>query len=352
MRSIVAEGWEWCCGVALTAKMRTLRCRRENSTKPRHPNCRVRVYDGSMSQPASQPLPSALRDKAVVVLGAGKVGTAVARLLSEAGLPIAAATTRSTATAELAASRTGAQAGTDNAAEAAKGDIVLVTVNDDSVASVVAEVAAAGGFRLGQLVVHMSGALPLSVLSPAAKVGALIGCAHPLQSFATAEDASCMMRGSTFGITPGPGALEALEALVEVLGGRPVLVGDEDKAVYHAAAVMASNYLVAVEDMAVRLLVTAGFDEASALRALQPLVSGTVDNVSTLGTTSALTGPIVRGDVDTVRAHVEALRGLPDGELRLYCALGCHTLEIARRRGSLDAETIDALRAALGEGIC
>ena len=317
-----------------------------------HADFPARGYHGDMSPPPSRPLPSVLGDKSVVVLGAGKVGTAVAILLHEAGLRIVALTTQSPATAEQVASRVGALAGTDNAAAAAEGDIVLVTVGDDSVGRVVAQVATAGGFRRGQLVVHMSGALPLSVLAPAAESGALIGCVHPLQSFATTEDASHMICGSTFGITPGSGALQALEALVDLLGGHPVLVGDRDKAVYHAAAVMASNYLVAVEDMAVHLLMSAGFDEESALRALQPLVSGTVENVGKLGTTNALTGPIVRGDVETVRAHLDALRGLPDGELQLYRALGRHTLEIACRRATLSAETIVALREALSEGIC
>ncbi|MEI7813311.1 MAG: DUF2520 domain-containing protein [Coriobacteriia bacterium] len=290
-----------------------------------------------------------LADKRVVVLGSGKVGSAVARLLSEAGLRVTEVTTRSLATAENAALRTGAKAGTDNAAAAAKGDIVLVTVNDDSVSIVVAQVAAAGGFRRGQLVVHMSGALPLSVLEPAAKQGALIGCAHPLQSFATFDDASAAMPGSVFGITPGPGSLQALEVLVDLLGGTSVLVDDQNKALYHAAAVIASNYLVAVEDMAVQVLTSAGFDRESALGALQPLISGTVDNIRARGTTGALTGPIVRGDVDTVRSHVAALRQLPGAELHLYRSLGRHTLEIARRRDTLDAETIEALREVLAD---
>ena len=146
------------------------------------------------------------------------------------------------------------------------------------------EVALGGGFRPGQLVIHLSGALPLAVLAPAADAGALVGCMHPLQSFATAEDATRLIRGSTFGVTAGPGALESLEALVGVLGGRPVVVEDAAKTLYHAAAVTASNYLVAVEDLAVQLLVDAGFDEASALTALQPLISGTADNIRALGT--------------------------------------------------------------------
>jgi predicted short-subunit dehydrogenase-like oxidoreductase (DUF2520 family) len=285
----------------------------------------------------------------VVVLGAGKVGSAVAILLAETGLEIAAVTTRSADTAAAAAARTRTTAGTDNTAAAALGDIVLVTTNDDAIARVVAEVASAGGFRAGQLVVHMSGALPLAVLAPAAEAGALIGCAHPLQSFATAEDAVRMVPGSVFGVTAGEGARERIEALVGLLGGESVLVADADKPLYHAAAVMASNYLVAVEDSAVRLLMSAGFDEASAHKALRPLAEGTLGNVGRLGTTAALTGPIVRGDVDTVRGHLEELGALSGDELALYRALGRHTLQIATRRGTLTAEQTAALAEMLAE---
>jgi len=285
------------------------------------------------------------------VLGCGKVGTAAAVLLRDAGFALTAVTTRSAATAREAAARTHAAAGTDNAAAAATGDIVLVTTNDDAIAHVTAQVADAGAFRAGQLVVHMSGALSLSALAPAAAAGAVIGCAHPLQSFATAEDAARKMAGSVFGVTPGPGALEMLQALVGVLGGETVIVADDNKAVYHAAAVMASNYLVAVEDAAVNLLVEAGFDATVAVRSLQPLVTGTAENVRRLGPTDALTGPIVRGDVDTVRGHVEALRNLSGSgdALELYRTLGRHTLEIARRRRTLPAETIAALVDVLAE---
>lgn len=297
-----------------------------------------------------------LLGRRVVVLGAGKVGSAAAVLLREAGYEPVAVTTRSLETAAEAETRTGAAGGIDNTAASMQGDIVLVATNDDAIATVVAEVAAADGFRPGQLVVHLSGALPLSVLAPAARVGARIGCLHPLQAFATAEDAVRTMPGSVFGVTPGPEAAEQVEELVRALGGESVLVADADKALYHAAAVMASNYLVAVEDGAVRLLMQAGFDEQSALRALRPLVAGTVDNVFRHGTTAALTGPIVRGDIDTVRGHIEALSALvADGsrassdELSLYCALGRHALEIARRRGTLTPEQDAALLQLLSQ---
>ena len=279
------------------------------------------------------PLPEVLAGRRVVVLGAGKVGSAVAGLLAEAGMEVAAMTRHDG----------------DNAAAAAQGEIVLVTVNDDAIAGVVARVAAAGGFRAGQLVAHMSGALPLAVLAPAADAGADVGCLHPLQSFATAQDATWLLPGSVFGITPGPGARASIEALVAVLGGEAVVVADADRPLYHAAAVMASNYLVAVEDAAVQLLVRAGFAEDAAQRALRPLMAGTADNVGRLGTTDALTGPIVRGDVETVRGHIEALRRLSGDELQLYRALGLRTLEIAERRGTLAARTAAELRELLSE---
>jgi len=283
----------------------------------------------------------------VVVLGCGKVGSAVAVLLRDAGLRIAAVTTRTAANAQRAQALTGAQASTDNAPAATKGEIVFVTANDDAIEGIAAEVADAGAFREGQLVVHMSGALPLGVLAPAAAAGAAIGCAHPMQSFATAEDAARKMPGSVFGTTAGAGAAERLEALVAVLGGTVARVGDENKTLYHAAAVMASNYLVSVEDSAARLLTGAGFDEATALAALGPLMAGTVDNIAAHGTTVALTGPIVRGDVQTVRGHVAALSELPGDALELYRVLGRHALEIVIRRETLPTEKVEALRAAL-----
>lgn len=309
----------------------------------------------------------------VVVLGAGKVGSAVAMLLREAGFRVVAVTARTTATAEEAAARiraaadtdSGPAAGTDNTAAAAQGDIVVVATNDDAIASVVAEVAVTGGFRPGQLVVHLSGALPLAVLDPARDVGALIGCLHPLQTFASAHDAVRTLPGSVFGVTSGPGAAARVEELVQALGGESVGIADADKALYHAAAVMASNYLVAVEDAAIHLLMRAGFDEPSALKALRPLVIGTTENIFRLGATSALTGPIARGDVATVRGHIEALSepasgclGRPPGddsltahddELSLYRALGRHTLGIARRRGTLTHEQDAALGKLLSD---
>lgn len=293
------------------------------------------------------PLPAVLLGKTVAILGAGKVGCAVGGALRGAGLAVVAVTTRHAHTAAQAAERTGVQAGTDNAAAAAKADIVLLTTNDDAIDGVCCEVAAAGAFGPGQLVAHMSGALPLSILEPAVGAGARIGCAHPLQSFATHEQAARDIPGSVFGVTSGPDAAEELDALVDALGGRAVTVPADKKTLYHVAAVVASNYLVAVEDLARQMLLEVGLDEPSAAVALQPLADVTLGNVAELGTADALTGPIVRGDVDTVRSHLDALAALPEDWLQLYTALGRHTLSIAERRGTLSEEKLSALRRLL-----
>jgi len=144
--------------------------------------------------PAPRPLPVALVGKKVAILGAGKVGTAVATLLREARVNVVATTHHDD----------------DHAAAAAAGDIVLVTTNDDVIATVVTRIANSSGFRPCQLVVHMSGALRLSTLAGAAEAGAMVGCIHPLQSFATADDAVRELPGSVFGVPPGPTASEAL----------------------------------------------------------------------------------------------------------------------------------------------
>jgi len=299
-----------------------------------------------------EPLDPVLSEMKAVVLGAGRVGSAVGILLQRAGVEVVAVTARSATHAQAAASRLGAQALTDNAEAARLGDIIFVTTSDAAIEGVVSEIARAGALRKEALVIHMSGALPLSVLDPATSAGALVGCTHPLVSCADVDEALRAIPGSYFGVTAGSGAEAVLDALVRALGGRRVDVFDEAKALYHAAAVVASNYLVALEDVAVTLLERAGFDREQAAKALQPLLASTVSNIGALGTTAALTGPIARGDAETVLKHRSALDAAfgqdPEGYADLYRTLGMHALRIAERRGTLDPRACARIRSALG----
>ena len=141
-----------------------------------------------------------------------------------------------------------------------------------------------------------------------------------------------------------------LEELITDIGARsiPILSGADRKSLYHAGAVMGCNYLTAMIDASLSLMTQAGIDRNTALAALQPLVLATIENVFAMGPEEALTGPIARGDVDTVRQHLEAMGGLidlPGGAeiMALYSQAGRRTVDMAKRKGKIDDSVANAL---------
>ncbi len=226
-------------------------------------------------------------------------------------------------------------------------DVVLLAVGDDALAGVVAGLARAEGARPGQVVLHLSGALSSEVLAPLERRGAATGSMHPLMTVsADPARAARHLRGATFVLEGGLEAVRAADGLVRALGGTPLMLAPEAKAVYHAGAVFASNYVVTVLAEAERLLVEAGVPAGAAREALLPLARATLDNVAALGPATALTGPVARGDAATVRRHRAALG--PEAR-RLYDALALATLALAKEKGLAPAGEA-ALRAALAEG--
>jgi predicted short-subunit dehydrogenase-like oxidoreductase (DUF2520 family) len=226
-------------------------------------------------------------------------------------------------------------------------DVVILAVGDDALAALVADLAEAGALRAGTVVLHLSGARTSEVLAPLEAQGALTGSMHPLMTVsADPARAARHLRGATFVLEGGFDAVRAADGLVRALGGVPAMIAPEAKAVYHAGAVFASNYLVTVLAVAERLLGEAGMAAVTAREALTPLARATLENVVAQGPGAALTGPIVRGDAATVRAHREAM-GADDR--RLYDALARATLALAMERG-LSASAEAAVLAALGDG--
>jgi predicted short-subunit dehydrogenase-like oxidoreductase (DUF2520 family) len=208
--------------------------------------------------------------------------------------------------------------------------IAFLTVPDSAVASFVAEVAGAGAIPSTVAFVHCSGALGLDVLRPLGGRHA-IGSFHPLQSFPQPR-APEAFRGSVVGIDSRTTSLRRrLERLARDLGARPRRVQEGERAVYHAAAVFASNYLVALAGVAVALLKTIGWSEREAMDGLIPLMRGALAEVERRGPVAALTGPIRRGDAETVTRHLEALAGGRKADL--YRMLGRFALEIAKDAG-------------------
>jgi predicted short-subunit dehydrogenase-like oxidoreductase (DUF2520 family) len=285
----------------------------------------------------------------VAVIGAGRLGGAFGRLLARAGYPILAVTARTRRSAAAAARFVGAgRPTTDPAAAVAGARIVLIATPDRTIRAVCERIARGGGLHPGALVVHASGAQSRDLLDAARAAGALRAVLHPLQSIPSREQGVANLPGSFFRVEADRGARRRAVALLRALGGVELALprwrgAPDDTALYHAGAVAASNYLVTLLDFAVRHLQALGADRQQALQALLPLVRGTVANLERLGLPQALTGPIARGDVPTVAAHVGALQRRAPDLLELYAVLARRTIPLARERGGLTARAAAAL---------
>jgi predicted short-subunit dehydrogenase-like oxidoreductase (DUF2520 family) len=287
--------------------------------------------------------------EAVALIGAGRLGGAMGRLLARAGYRVVAVTGRTRRSAAAAARFVGEGAPmTDVATAASRAAIVLITTPDRGIAAACGRIARGGGFRRGALVAHASGANGLDLLEAARGAGALRALLHPLQSVPSRERGVVNLPGSYFRIEADPGARRRVRALVRALGGRVLSLprwtaGPESAALYHAGAVAASNYLVTLLAFATRHLETLGASRQQALRALLPLVRGTLENVERLGIPAALTGPIARGDAETVASHVAALRERAPRLLDLHRQLARATVPLALEKGGLEVAAAEKI---------
>jgi predicted short-subunit dehydrogenase-like oxidoreductase (DUF2520 family) len=264
----------------------------------------------------------------VVVLGAGRVGTAVAVLLQRAGHQIAAVSGRDATPARVGAWLPDVPV-LPVAEAAALGDLLIVAVPDDALAQTAGE--AAGVDLSGRWIVHLSGAHGLSVLRPAVASGARALAIHPLQTFPTVERAVQELPGAPVAVTAEDDEGAALgEDLARDLGAHPFRLADQDRPLYHAAAVFASNYVVAVSGIAAGLFASAGVPDPVA--AMHPLQAATIENVARLGPQDALTGPAVRGDAGTIARHLDAIAVTAPDLVPPYVALCRAALSLAGAR--------------------
>jgi predicted short-subunit dehydrogenase-like oxidoreductase (DUF2520 family) len=225
----------------------------------------------------------------------------------------------------------------------AEAGVVILAVRDDGIRPLAETLAAARAITPDHVVLHLSGVQGQEALGPLVTSRAALGSLHPLQTIVEPERAPARLKGAWAAVEGMPRAVEAAERLAQDLGMRPFRIATKAKAIYHAGAVFASNYLVVVEAMAQRLLRHAGLTDADAWAALRPLVEGTLENLSRAEPKDALTGPVARGDTTTIVRHIESLT-LDDG--KLYRALGRAALELAQKRG-MDEATAAQVAAAL-----
>ncbi len=221
--------------------------------------------------------------------------------------------------------------------------VVILTVRDDAITPLATSLAKAGAIGEPHVVLHVSGAQGQEALGPLVPSRAALGSLHPLQTIVEPALTPGRLKGAWAAVEGMPRATQAGEKIAQDLGMRPFHIPTKSKAIYHAGAVFASNYLVVVEAVAQRLLRHAGLSDADAWAALRPLVEGTFENLSRHEPREALTGPVVRGDTATIVRHLESLAV---DDAKLYRALGRAALELAQKQG-MDEATAEKVAAAL-----
>ncbi|QZY29416.1 Rossmann-like and DUF2520 domain-containing protein [Nocardioides coralli] len=258
------------------------------------------------------------------VIGAGRVGAVLGAALRSSGHDIVAAAGESDASRGRISSLLPGTPVDKPSAVARACDLLLLTVPDDMLPNVVSVLAASGAIREGQYVVHTSGRHGLGVLAPAAAVGARPLAVHPAMTFTGTDIDLPRLPGCVYGVTAGPGEKALAEQLVTELGGRAVWVPEELRAVYHAGLAHGANHLVTLVSEAMELLAASGVDQPA--DTLRPLLEAALDNALAQGD-AALTGPIVRGDVETVRDHLAEVAATAPDTLPSYVAMARATLD-------------------------
>jgi predicted short-subunit dehydrogenase-like oxidoreductase (DUF2520 family) len=296
----------------------------------------MRAVDEETEDHATAPTP------VVFIMGAGVVGTALAARLTRAGVPVAGLHGRQVELSDAASAISGVLASTGEIpAILSQSDVVIISVRDERIREVVDRLVREKRLGKDQVLLHTSGANASGdILSAARAHVKALGTLHPLVSFADPRLAVEGLRTVAFGLEGDPYARRVAGKLVALLGARSVVLESKNLAVYHAGAVMVSNYVVALADLGKTLLCEAGVPPDQALPALIPLMTSVVQNLAQVGLPGALTGPVERGDVSSVEQHLAALRQRAPQMVDLYKLVGREVLRIALSKGPLDADAV------------
>jgi predicted short-subunit dehydrogenase-like oxidoreductase (DUF2520 family) len=283
------------------------------------------------------------------IVGCGNVGQTLAKALRANGLVgQVAILNRSEESSRKAQNFIGDCSLAVTLAQLPSASLWMIATPDSAFAEISAALRELPALRPNDIVFHCSGASDCSIFHPLKGRGALLASIHPIRSFAEPALAYAEFPNTVCTLEGDAAARSVLKPLFEKIGANVFEISSQAKLLSHIGHVFASNYLVAVVDLAQRIYVRAGIEENLATLFMRSLSQSALSNLSNRGTTQALTGPVSRGDVALVNSHLIALQNLADSELlSAYTTLGRVALDIAERRGDLDASTILELRRSL-----
>ncbi len=268
-------------------------------------------------------------------IGAGAVGGSLSLALHAAGYPVVSVASRTRASSQTFASRIPGcvpYKSLQKLVDSAR--FVFVTTSDDAIGPVCQSLR----WREGQGVAHCSGAASLEPLQSAVDQGAAAAAFHPLQAFSSVEEGARNISGATFGIEAGPALRGYLERMAQDIGGSPIFLRPEDKALYHVSGVLMGNLLAALASVAASLWPKFDHTRDEGIRALIPMMGAAARNLDANGVPQGVAGPYPRGDIGTIRKHLEALRSSAPEYLPLYCELALAGLPFAVEKGALSEE--------------
>lgn len=286
--------------------------------------------------------------KKLNIIGCGNVGKTLAHLWSKQKIFTIGDIVNQSTESNLAAIQfigSGQTASSVSAMHPA--EVYLIGTPDDQIIESCNELASCGLLRKGDTVFHCSGALPSSSLNSAKQASAGIASVHPVKSFANPVASSTSFEGTYCGVEGDKNSLDILSSAFEAIGGKTFDIDPQFKTLYHAGSVMVCNYLTSLIEVGTQSYLKAGLDKETSLKVMEPIVRGTIDNIFSTNTVSALTGPIARGDHATVSRQLTALFDWNPEYGELYRNLGNVALELSRLQGSASPDSLAMLAEIL-----
>jgi len=290
-----------------------------------------------------------MRAMEIGFIGAGKVGTSLGNYLTKKDLSVSGYYSKSRSSSERSAELTGSALFEDLDSLLKSSEVVFITTGDDAIPEVVKLLSQSPHLNEKHTFVHTSGALSSDVLECFEALGCGICSCHPIMTFSEVTTPVKDLAATQFTLEGNHEGKAVIQEILDTTGNEFFVIDKESKILYHAAACVLSNYMVTLIDSGFEMLKKAGIDQAKIAPSFLPLITATLNNVRKSGTVNALTGPLVRGDENTIIKHLDAIESIMPEYLELYQTMGMTTLNMIRDK-RMDTEKCLKIMNAVTKG--